>query len=72
MALKLFLILVVLAISRNAFSKPSEDLTIKLNVDVNTDQGQTQHESVELVRDGANWNQIGAKGKSLDGKNYPE
>jgi len=66
MALKLFLILVVLAISRNAFSKPSEDLTIKLNVDVNTDQGQTQHESVELVRDGANWNQIGAKGKSLD------
>ena len=59
MATEQFLVLVVLVVSNCVSLKPSDDYKIKLNVNVNIDQGQTKNGSVDFVRDVA-------KPKALD------
>ena len=54
MATEQLLVLATLVISNCVSSKSNNDLRIKLNVNVNIDEGQTKNESVELFRDVAN------------------
>jgi len=54
MATQQILVLAVFVVSNCVSSKPEDDLRIKLNVNVNIDQGQSKNESVELVTDVAN------------------
>ena len=39
MAIKLFLIILVFTVGKYGFDKPSEEASIRLNINVNTDQG---------------------------------
>ena len=54
MAKQLLMALSVLAFSSYGFSKPNEELSVKVNIAVNTDQGST-HESVALVKEDGKW-----------------
>ena len=51
MATEQLFVLVILIVSNCVSSDPSDDLRIKLNLNVNIDQGQTKNESVDFVRD---------------------
>ena len=44
----------VLIFSNNGLAEPGADITLNLNVNINTDKGQSEEESVELVRDNGN------------------
>ena len=57
MAKQLLLTLLVLALGSYGFAKLSEEpsvTSVKVNIDVNSDQGST-HESVSLVKEDGKW-----------------
>ena len=65
MAIKLLLIISVFTVGKYGFAKPSEEASIKLNINVNTDEGvdvEPLHKTILLQKDAGN-------GKALKGKN---
>ena len=65
MAMKLLLIISVFTVSKYGLAKPSEEASIKLNINVNTDEGVdggSLHKTILLHKDVGN-------GRTLKGKN---
>ena len=66
MAMKLLLIISVFAVGRYGLAKPSEEASIKLNINVNTDEGVDVgpiHKSFLIHKEDGNW-------KSTQGNNH--
>ena len=65
MAIKLLLIISVFTVGKYGFAKPREEASIKLNINVNTDEGvdvEPLHKTILLHNDNGN-------GRALKGKN---
>ena len=54
MAKLLLFALSVLAFGSYVFAKPSEEPSVKIDIEVNTDQGSA-HESVALIKEDGKW-----------------
>ena len=62
MVLQWLLILSVLAFGNYGFVKSNEGASVKLEIDVNTDQG-SRHDSVELIKEDDEWKALKDKNR---------
>ena len=59
MVMQQFFAVLILIFSNNCFAEPGADITLNLNINTNTDKGQSEEESIALVRDDGNWTALG-------------
>ena len=69
MALRWLLVLSVLALGNYGFVKSNKGASVKLEIDVNTDQG-SRHDSVALIKEDKKWKALKDKNREASQKMF--